>query len=89
LIDGVEAQSCLDLHRVTELKDLESAMEMAYAVAKTDKVIIFDGNFGHINCSPSMAQLLMEKAPEVSRKVDEALLPMWLKQRGINPSKAI
>ena len=55
---------------------------------QTDKVIIFDGNFGHINCSPSMAQLLMDKAPEVSRKVDEELLPMWLKQRGIDPSEA-
>ena len=65
--------------------DLNQAMEMAYDTGKTDKVIIFDGNFGHINCSPSMAGFLMEKAPEVSRKVDEELLPMWLKQRGIDP----
>lgn len=64
--------------------DLDSAMEMAYDVAKTDKVIIFDGNFGHINCSPSMADLLKAKAPEVSKKVDEELLPMWLAQRGLN-----
>ena len=63
--------------------DLTSAMEMAYDVAKTDKVIIFDGNFGHINCSPSMAALLKEKAPGVSREVDESLLPMWLAQRGL------
>ncbi len=65
--------------------DLNKAMDMAYDIGKTDKVIIFDGNFGHINCSPSMARLLMEKAPEVSRKVDEELLPVWLKQRGIDP----
>ena len=64
--------------------DLNEAMDMAYEIAKTDKVIIFDGCFGHLNCSPSMAQLLMEKAPEVSRNVDEELLPMWLKQRGID-----
>lgn len=63
--------------------DLESAMEMAYDAAKTDKVIIFDGNFGHINCSPSMAALLKEKAPSVSKKVDEELFPMWLEQRGL------
>jgi hypothetical protein len=63
--------------------DLESAMEMAYDAAKTDKVIIFDGNFGHINCSRSMAALLKEKAPAVSKKVDEDLLPMWLEQRGL------
>jgi hypothetical protein len=48
-------------------------------------VIVFDGNFGHINCSPSMARFLLEKAPEVGRKVDEELLPMWLNQRGMDP----
>jgi len=66
-------------------KDLNQAMDMAYDLYKTDKVIIFDGNFGYINCSPSMARLLMEKAPEVSLKVDEELFPMWLRQRGIDP----
>jgi len=66
-------------------KDLNQAMDMAYDLYKTDKVIIFDGNFGYINCSPSMARLLMEKAPQVSLKVDEELFPMWLKQRGIDP----
>ena len=65
--------------------DLKEAMDMAYDIGKTDKVIIFDGHFGHINCSPSMALFLKEEASEVSRKVDEELLPMWLKQRGINP----
>jgi hypothetical protein len=64
--------------------DLNNAMEMAYDIAKTDKVIIFDGNFGHINCSPSMAALLKAKAPDVSKKVEEELLPMWLKQRGMD-----
>jgi hypothetical protein len=68
--------------------DLDKAMEMAYDIAKTDKVIIFDGNFGHINCSPSMAALLKEKAPGVSKIVDEEVLPMWLAQRGLT-SKAI
>ncbi len=58
---------------------------MAYDIYGTDKVIIFDGNFGYINCSPSMARLLTEKAPEVSLKVDEELFPMWLRQRGIDP----
>jgi hypothetical protein len=43
-----------------------------------------DGNFGHINCSPPMADLLKVKAPGVSKKVDEELLPMWLEQRGLN-----
>ena len=63
--------------------DLNQAMERAFDIAQTDKVIIFDGNFGHINCSPSMARVLMDKAPDVSRMVDEELLPMWLEQRGL------
>jgi hypothetical protein len=42
-----------------------------------------DGNFGHIDCSPSIASLLKVKAPEVSKKVDEELLPMGLEQRGL------
>jgi len=66
------------------VQDLETAMKKAYEIAQTDKVIIFDGSFGHINCSPSMAALLKEEAPGVSREVDEVLLPMWLKQRGMN-----
>ncbi len=66
-------------------KDLNHAMGMANDIYKTDKIIIFDGNFGYINCSSSMAQFLMDKAPEVSRQVDEELLPMWLRQRGIDP----
>lgn len=63
--------------------DLMSAMDMAYDIYKTDKIMVFDGNFGRINCSKSMARFLMEKAPEVSRKVEEELLPMWLRQRGL------
>lgn len=65
--------------------DLNQAMDMAYDIGMTDKVIVFDGSFGHINCSPTMARLLMEKAPQVSREVDEELVPMWLEQRGIDP----
>ncbi|TDT51033.1 hypothetical protein [Fonticella tunisiensis] len=65
--------------------NLDAAMEFAYRVAKTDKVIIFDGAVGGINVSTSLAKLLLEKAPIVSKRVDEELLPKWLKQRGINP----
>ncbi|MBW1788558.1 MAG: hypothetical protein JRK53_18375 [Deltaproteobacteria bacterium] len=69
--------------------DLQKAMDMAYDIYQTDKIIVFDGIFGHINCSPSMARLLMEKAPEVSRQVDEELLPMWLEQRGLNADQGV
>ena len=62
---------------------LEAAMKIAYDVAKTDKVIIFDGTYGAINCSPAMAGFLIERAPAVSRLVDRELLPKWLRQRGL------
>jgi len=65
--------------------DLETAMKEAKRVAKTDKIIAFDGSFGNITASPSLADYLRAKAPEVNRRVEEDLLPMWLRQRGIDP----
>lgn len=62
---------------------LDDAMHFAYKAAKTDKVIIFDGAMGGINVSQSMADLLVNKAPGISAKVDNDLLPKWLKQRGV------
>jgi len=63
--------------------DLKTAMEHAYEMAKTDKVILFDGAAGGINCSESLAEELLAKAPAVSKEVDEKLMPKWLKQRGL------
>jgi hypothetical protein len=67
-------------------KNLKEALEMACQTSQTDKVIIFDGSYGGINLSPPMGEFLIEKAPEVGRRVDEELLPKWLQQRGIDPS---
>jgi hypothetical protein len=67
---------------------LEGAMDFARRVSGTDKALVFDGSFGHINLTPSLANDLVAKAPEVSRRVDQELLPMWLRQRGIDPGKA-
>jgi len=39
-----------------------------------------------MNVSKSLAEFLVEKAPEVSEKVDKILLPKWLKQRGVDIS---
>jgi len=63
--------------------DLNTAMQHAYEMAKTDKVILFDGAAGGINCSESLAEELMAKAPAVSKEVDSTLMPKWLKQRGL------
>ena len=64
-------------------------MELAHQMSKTNKTIVFDGSYGSINLSPSMGQLLLEKAPEINRKVEEELLPKWLKQRGLDPEEYI
>ena len=66
-------------------KNLDSAMHFAHAISGTDKIIVFDGAVGGINVSASLAGLLREKAPEVCRRVDDELLPKWLRQRGIDP----
>lgn len=63
---------------------LDDAMHFAYKTANTDKVIIFDGAMGGINVSNSLAALLRQKASEVSKRVDNELMPKWKKQRGID-----
>jgi hypothetical protein len=68
-------------------KDLEAAMELAHQISNTGKVLLFDGSYGSINLSPAMGQFLVEKAPEIGRRVDEELLPKWLKQRGLDPEQ--
>ncbi|MBV7477609.1 hypothetical protein [Pseudomonas sp. PDM31] len=64
--------------------NLTEAIEWAKQKGGTDKIIFFDGTYGSINLSPSMAQMLMEKAREVDPVV-AVRLPRWLKQRGIDP----
>ena len=67
-------------------KTTESAMEFAYHVTGTDKVLIFDGAMGGLNCSESLAELLIAKAPAVSERVEKELLPKWFRQRGVDMS---
>lgn len=67
-------------------KSLDAAMHFARQVTGTDKIIVFDGAAGGINVSNSLAALLRAKAPEISRRVDQELLPKWMRQRGIDPA---
>ena len=67
-------------------KTTEEAMNFAYNVTGTDKVIVFDGAMGGLNCSESLADLLIEKAPIVSERVEKELLPKWFRQRGVDVS---
>ncbi|MCP4755695.1 MAG: hypothetical protein GY866_32935, partial [Proteobacteria bacterium] len=66
-------------------ENLETAMNHARRITGTDQIMVFDGSHGNINLSPAMGDFLLKKAPEVSRNVDEVLLPRWLRQRGFEP----
>jgi hypothetical protein len=68
-------------------ENLEAALNFAKRIAGTDKVIIFDGNYGSVNLSPALGEFLIDMAPQVSSKVEEELLPKWVKQRGIDPEE--
>ena len=70
----------------TVIKSSEAAMNFAYRATGTRKVIIFDGAMGGINVSEPLAELLARKAPAVSERVDNELLPKWLRQRGVDMS---
>ena len=65
---------------------LTEAMEKAYEVTGSRKVMVFDGTYGAINCSPELAEELISKAPQVSEEVEKIHLPKWLKQRGLAPA---
>ena len=65
----------------------ESAMDFARNITGTEKVLIFDGAPGGINLSQPLRDLLLLKAPEVDRRVEQELLPKWLKQRGVAIAK--
>ncbi len=68
---------------IKTVRDFQAAMKKAYKKACTDNALIFDGSFGHLNLTPSLADELVDKAPMVRKKVEEELLPKWLSQRGL------
>ncbi len=65
--------------------NLKTAMAFAHSIAKTENVIVFDGSFGALTVSKALAEELLERAPAVSKRVDDVLMPKWLRQRGIDP----
>ncbi|MBV9509458.1 MAG: hypothetical protein JO303_04160 [Caulobacteraceae bacterium] len=66
---------------------LSEALERAKQIGGTDKVIFFDGTYGSINLSPSLAVELKTLAAGVDQLIEAERLPKWLKQRGIDPLK--
>ena len=73
------------MDRADVAANLFEAVETAVERGGTDKIIVFDGSYGSLNVSPTMAEHLLELAPACAREVDDELLPKWLKQRGIDP----
>ncbi|BAF58660.1 hypothetical protein PTH_0479 [Pelotomaculum thermopropionicum SI] len=70
-------------------EDLDGAVAFARKVTGVDKIIAFDGASGALNVSRPLGEYLLAKAPGVARRVNEELLPKWLKQRGIDPARFI
>lgn len=75
------------MRHVVTSENLGTAMEFARRISQTDRVIVFDGSFGGITLSSSLAEQLIARAPDVSRRVEERLMPKWLRQRGIDPEE--
>lgn len=85
--DGRVAKDVLRIHadrNVLVAANLPEAVQMAAEHTGTDKGIVFDGCYGAINMTRAMAEFLIAKAPEVSRRVEEELLPKWLRQRNLS-----
>jgi hypothetical protein len=64
---------------------LDAAVRFAYRATGTRKVLIFDGAREGINASHALIDFLLEKAPEITREIEQDLYPKWLRQRGISP----
>jgi hypothetical protein len=78
-----DPQNLSYMDHATVADTLEGAMEFAKRATGTDKVLVFDGARGGMNCSGPLAELLVARAPAVSERVDRVLLPKWLRQRGV------
>ena len=71
---------------VVVASDLTDAVRIAAERTGTAKGIAFDGSYGAINMTRAMAEHLVEQAPAVAHRVDEELLPKWLRQRNLLPT---
>ncbi len=80
-----DPQNSKFMDHVVVVDDVLTAVDFAKKAARTGKILIFDGASGGINVSQSLAELLVERAPKVARKVERELMPKWLAQRGLAP----
>ena len=69
------------MDRAKVVDSVEQGLQMATEKGGTDKVIVFDGSYGHITCNEPMADFLKSRAAAVDQEVEQTLLPKWLAQR--------
>ena len=88
LVDGPAADWLIDDpsspwlgERAERVADLETAVRRACDAAGTRNVAIFDSTPGALHVSEPLGRMLLERAPEVRRHVEEVALPKWLDQR--------
>src|SRR3990172_8491567 len=74
---------------VVTAQNLPAALRFAKRIAQTDNIIAFDGAYGAITCSEALADHLIKPAPIANQRVEEELMPKWLRQRGFDPSEAL
>jgi hypothetical protein len=67
-----------------QVEDLRKGVDFARRFSKTDYILAFDGAVGGLNVSGALAEWMHKLAPDVAKKVDNVLMPKWLRQRGIH-----
>lgn len=76
-------QNTMFMEHAMEARDLAKAVDFAKRLSGTQNILVFDGAVGGFNVSESLAEEMRRLAPQVAREVDNELMPIWLKQRGI------
>ncbi|MBV9509985.1 MAG: hypothetical protein JO303_06865, partial [Caulobacteraceae bacterium] len=71
------------MDRAKTVETVEAGIQQAMEKGQTDKVIVFDGSYGHVTCNAPMAEFLKAHAAKVDQEVETDLLPKWLAQRGL------
>ncbi|RJX32538.1 MAG: hypothetical protein C4525_10685 [Desulfarculus sp.] len=78
-----DEQNARFMEYAVKVENLPKAVAFARKCGRTDNILIFDGAVGGFNVSQALLETMQRLAAQVSRKVDQELMPMWLKQRGI------
>lgn len=79
-----DEQNAEFMNYALKVENLPKAVTFARNYAKTENILVFDGAVGGFNVSQSMAEAMHRLAPRISARVDDELMPMWLKQRNIS-----